>query len=211
MKNILCFGDSNTWGYVPGGDGRRYNRNERWTGRLQSKLGDDYYVIEEGLNSRTVVWDDPIKGDKSGLDYIVPCLQSHKPLDLVVIMLGSNDCKERFSLDGYSIGRSLTRIMDAVLFSRSGREGKAPEILLIAPPPMKENPIRPMAEMGGKAYQRSIDIVEWIEFFAKEYGVYYLEAGSMTGVSSIDGLHLDADGHKKMAEGILKKVREIVG
>ncbi|MBQ9959278.1 MAG: acylhydrolase, partial [Oscillospiraceae bacterium] len=94
-KRILCYGDSNTWGYI-GGVGERFGRDVRWTGRLQTLLGSDYTVIEEGLNSRTTVWDDPVEMHKNGYTYLMPCLQTHRPLDLVIIMLGTNDLERRF-------------------------------------------------------------------------------------------------------------------
>jgi lysophospholipase L1-like esterase len=87
VKRILCYGDSNTWGYDPVTQ-ERFDKNERWTGQLSQMLGGNYDVIEEGLNGRTTVWDDPIEGYKNGRDYLIPCLESHKPLDLVIILLG---------------------------------------------------------------------------------------------------------------------------
>jgi lysophospholipase L1-like esterase len=88
MKTILCYGDSNTWGYAPG-TGKRYLRHERWTGVLQQLLGSNAVVIEEGLNGRTTTLDDPTKPFRNGKDYLIPCLDSHAPLDLVVLMLGT--------------------------------------------------------------------------------------------------------------------------
>ena len=96
MKNILCFGDSNTWGYVPG-TGNRYPKQIRWTGLLQNLLGDSFFIIEEGLNGRTTVLDDPTRIAKNGMTYLRPCLDSQAPIDLVVMMLGTNDCKHRFT------------------------------------------------------------------------------------------------------------------
>ena len=86
MKTILCYGDSNTWGYIPG-TGNRYPRQVRWTGVLQNLLGEKFHVIEEGLNGRTTVMDDPTRIAKNGLPYLRPCLDSHAPIDLVVLML----------------------------------------------------------------------------------------------------------------------------
>ena len=118
-KVILCYGDSNTWGYNPATT-KRFPREVRWTGRLQALLGKEYVVIEEGLNSRTVVWDDPVNGYRSGLSYLIPCLSSQRPVDLVIVMLGTNDTQERFQLNGFNIARSMRRILDAIEISRSG-------------------------------------------------------------------------------------------
>ena len=91
MKNILCYGDSNTWGYIPGGKGR-YEYAVRWTGAAQRLLGDGYRIIEEGLNGRTTVFDSPFDGSVlNGKSHLMCCLMSHAPLDAVVIMLGTND------------------------------------------------------------------------------------------------------------------------
>ena len=97
MITVLCYGDSNTYGYIPE-TGMRYPRDIRYPGRLQLLLGEDYAVIEEGCNGRTTIHDDPIDGWKNGLDYLKPCLNSHKPVDIVILMLGSNDLKETFHL-----------------------------------------------------------------------------------------------------------------
>ncbi len=90
MKTIVCFGDSNTWGFAPISKAR-YDRDTRWPGVLRNALGGGYLVIEEGQNGRTTVWDDPIEANKNGATYLLPCLESHKPLDLLIIKLGTND------------------------------------------------------------------------------------------------------------------------
>lgn len=104
-KTVLCFGDSLTWGFDPrGGEDRvRYGFSERWTRRLQAELGSSYYVIEDGLSGRTTVFDDPVIGDMNGLAQLPTALKTHMPLDLVVILLGTNDAKVRFGLNGDEI------------------------------------------------------------------------------------------------------------
>ena len=120
MKTILCYGDSNTYG-LKSDLVSRYPRNVRWTGILQEKLGSEYYVIEEGLGGRTTVWDDPVEDYKNGKKYLLPCLDSHKPLDLVIIMLGTNDLKSRFSVTPFDIGASMENLVKTIIkwiFSR---------------------------------------------------------------------------------------------
>ena len=109
QKNILCFGDSNTHGYNSK-TGGRFTVEERWTKLLQRKLGDDYYVIEEGLSGRTTSFEDPVFEGLSGLNAIYPCMMTHEPLDLVIIMLGTNDTKDRFNANGFIIGKGLERL-----------------------------------------------------------------------------------------------------
>ena len=113
QKTILCFGDSNTWGFPPD-CGARYDRKTRWPGVLQDALGDACYVIEEGLPGRNTVWDDPVEGGKNGLKQLVPIIHSHMPLDLVIIMLGTNDFKNRFSVSPLDISWSIGRLVKAV-------------------------------------------------------------------------------------------------
>ena len=120
MKTILCYGDSNTWGYNPRTQDR-FPIAERWTGVLAHKLGAEFRVVEEGLNGRTTVWDDPIEGYKNGKEYLIPCLESHRPIDLVVIMLGTNDLKKRFSVSAYDIAQSVGVLVEIVQEARRDR------------------------------------------------------------------------------------------
>jgi lysophospholipase L1-like esterase len=107
MKTIVCYGDSNTWGQ-DGLTKTRYPMDVRWTGVLRNELGADYWVIEEGLCGRTTVWDDPIEGEwKNGLRYLMPCLESQAPIDLVVLMLGTNDLKNRYAVSAFDIANGL--------------------------------------------------------------------------------------------------------
>jgi len=136
MRSILCYGDSNTWGFDPVA-GRRLRPDQRWPGVLRLRLGDGYRVVEEGLNGRTTLWDDPIEGAyKNGLAYLLPCLKSHKPLDLVVIMLGTNDLKGCFGVSASDIAQSAGRLTQTTLESGCGPAGDAPKVLLVAPPPL---------------------------------------------------------------------------
>lgn len=210
-KTVLCYGDSNTWGYIPGSGKLRYDREVRWPGKLQKLLGKGYYVIEEGLNSRTVVWDDPVTGHRSGLEYLIPCLQSHKPLDLVIIMLGTNDTQERFQLNGYNIARSMRRILDVVLISRAGLNEDAPQILLVAPPHIRDNlPETDLGENMGKGCEwRSREIAENYRQVCEEYGIRFLDAQTVCQADIVDAVHLNEEGHRKLAETLSKVVIEM--
>src|SRR5210317_1873174 len=113
MQTILCYGDSNTWGYNPSSQ-QRFSPEERWTGVLQKELGMGYRIIEEGLNGRTTVWDDPIEGFKNGMSYLIPCIESHKPINLITIMLGTNDLKIHFSVSAHDIAESVGVLIEHV-------------------------------------------------------------------------------------------------
>ena len=129
-KRILCFGDSNTWGAVPE-EGTRYPDKVRWTGLLQEKLGDGYQIIEEGYCGRTTVFDDEIEGRLSGIKYFGPCCDSQSPLDLIILMLGTNDLKMRFGVDARTIAFGFQRYLDVL--ATTPMEGNKPKILLVAP------------------------------------------------------------------------------
>ena len=135
-KRILCFGDSNTWGAIPLSEGR-YPADVRWTGVLQRALGEGWTVVEEGHGGRTSVWDDPVEGKPSGLSYLMPCLDSQAPLDLVVLMLGTNDTKERFGCGAEMIAMGMRRLIAAV-GHMNNELLPPPPVLLISPIHMSE-------------------------------------------------------------------------
>ncbi|RKY01575.1 MAG: hydrolase [Spirochaetes bacterium] len=208
MREILCYGDSNTWGWDPEKKAR-YPREIRWTGVLQSELGEDYHVIEEGQNGRTTVWDDPIEGYKNGLEYLYPCLETHKPLDLVIIMLGTNDLKYRFSVSSYDIAKGMGRLIDVVQKSDTGKNNKSPELLVIAPPPLGK--LTEFAEMFQFGTEKSKTLAIHYSNICKEKGCHFLDAGTVIKSSDIDGIHLEAEEHKKLGRAVAKAVKRIIG
>lgn len=207
MKVVLCFGDSNTWGYNPRTK-ERYSKDERWTGVLKKELGQEYEVIEEGLNGRTTVWEDPIEGYKSGKDYLIPCLESHKPVDLVIIMLGTNDLKKRFSLSSYDIANGAGVLVDIALKSGSGPGGGSPKVLLIAPP--KVGKLTEFAEMFEGAREKSEKFSYHYRKTADEYGCEFLDASEVVTSSNIDGIHLELSEHQKLGKRVATLVKRIL-
>ncbi|RME79682.1 MAG: hydrolase [Chloroflexi bacterium] len=207
MKTILCYGDSNTWGYDPV-MGDRFPPHVRWTGVLQQLLGETYRVIEEGLNGRTTVWDDPIEGYKSGKTYLIPCLESHRPLDLVIIMLGTNDLKARFSLTAYDIARGAGVLVDIVNKSGAGPHGQPPQTLLLAPPPVAH--LSDFEEMFAGAAEKSRRLARHYRQVAAEYGCHFFDTGQVIVSSDLDGIHLEAGEHRKLAEALAGQVRKIL-
>lgn len=207
MSTILCYGDSNTWGYDPA-TGERFDRNTRWTGILRNTLGDGYWVIEEGLNGRTTVWDDPIELHKNGATYLPPCLETHKPLELVIIMLGTNDLKQRFSLPPSDIAKGAGVLVKIVQKSEVALGDKAPKVLLMAPPPTVT--LTEFAEMFEGAGEKSKKFGEYYKAVAEELGCAFLDAGSVIVSSELDGIHFDAPQHRKLGEAVAKKVEELI-
>ena len=108
--NILCFGDSNTYGYKPDGTGR-FDTDTRWTSLLQKKLGADHRVIEEGLCGRTTVFQDDLREGRRGLDLIGVTMEMHNPIDLLIVMLGTNDCKARYNASAGTIAKGLAQVI----------------------------------------------------------------------------------------------------
>ena len=208
MKTILCYGDSNTWGYEPATK-ERYSRAERWTGILQRELGAEYYVVEEGLNGRTTVWDDPIEGYKNGKEQLIPCLTSHKPIDLVTIMLGTNDLKQRFSLSAYDIAEGAGVLVNIVQKSDCGPQEGAPKVLLMAPPPVAK--LTEYAEMFEGAEVKSRRFSEHYQRVAQEYGCDFLDTAQVIVSSDLDGIHFEISEHQKLGRAVAARVWEILG
>jgi len=203
MKRILCFGDSNTWGYDPETD-ERYDNTTRWPCVMSRILGDEYEIVEEGMNGRTTVWDDPVDGLMSGLSYLEPCLLSHKPLDKVIIMLGTNDLKDRFCVSAYEIAKSAGRLVQLIQFSDAGPQGTAPEVLLIAPPPivMGENGLDTRLHGLEKSQQFARQFAE----IAKELGCEFADAGEFIESSPVDGIHFSAEAQRDLGKSIAKVI-----
>ena len=203
-QNILCFGDSNTWGYVPV-SADRYARDVRWPGVMATALGANFHVIEEGLCGRTTVWDDPIEGDKNGARYLPACLASHQPLDLVILMLGTNDLKARFSLPALDIAAGAERLVRMIQSSASGRGGKSPAILLAAPPPIDTHGEE--AEMFAGGREKSLVFAARYAAVAERCACSFIDVGQHIAVDAADGIHYSADAHRLLGLAMADVVR----
>ena len=207
MKEILCFGDSNTWGWNPD-DEERFDRDTRWTGILQNLLGNGYRIIEEGLNGRTTVWEDPIELHKKGSDHLLFLLETHRPFDLIMIMLGVNDLKARFSVTAYDIAQSIGTLIAIAQKSNAGREGKPPAILVMAPPPLGK--LSEFAEEFSGGTEKSRNLGRRYREVAEEYGVAFFDTSTVIKTSDIDGVHLEKEAHAALGEAVANLVREMM-
>lgn len=209
-KRILCYGDSNTWGMIPGGV-ERYDDDTRWTGVMQKELGEEYLVIPEGYNGRTTVFDDPIENRISGVKYFLPCTEIHSPLDLVIIMLGTNDLKPRFSVDPGSISYGLKHYINTLKISPM--IGGMPKVLLAAPmlvdPAYKNNAVMDNC-FGDRADERSRGFHAAFSEAAKNLQIEYINAADYAKASELDGIHMDADNHHRLGMAFADKVREML-
>ena len=209
-RTVLCYGDSNTFGHATVGrpDGR-YSPDERWTGVLGAALGSGWMVIEEGLGGRTTVSDDPIEGaDKNGKTYLYPCLRSHRPLDVVVIMLGTNDLKARFNKTAWEIAAGVGVLVDIVKTAAVGRNEGVPEILVVSPPPTSDS-FNEYAEMFIGAPPKSHRLAAEYRRMAAERGVHFFDAGSVIKSDPVDGIHFDPAAHAALGKAIAAEIGKL--
>jgi lysophospholipase L1-like esterase len=175
---------------------------------LRHELGDGYEIIEAGLNGRTTVWDDPIEGYKNGKEQLIPWLETHRPLDLVIIMLGTNDLKMRFSVPAFDIASSAGVLVDIVQKSATGIKNGAPGVLLMAPPPVSK--LTDFAEMFQGAEAKSRKFSQHYRRVAEEYGCEFLDTSKIIVSSELDGIHFEASEHQKLGKAVADAVRRIL-
>jgi len=211
MKRVLVYGDSNTWGAKPI---KRYNIIERYDfldrfpGVLQDELGSNYIIIEEGNPGRTTIWDDPIEGSKNGKTYLIPCLDSHQPLDIVIINLGTNDLKGRFSLSAFDIARSAG-VLVSMVQHWNPFVGQKPKVLLVSPPPISTLPqfFQPMF-IG--AEEKSKRFSDEFRKTAVDLECNFFDAGEYVRPSEIDGVHYEKEAHLRLGKELAKKIRQML-
>jgi len=239
MKTILCFGDSNTWAYIPGSDGGRAPLEERWPSVLEAMLnasageeraGEEraYQVIAEGLNGRTTVFDDPFSPGRSGIAALPMLLDTHAPLDLVIIMLGTNDTKNFFGASAEQISLGMERLADAVAVSEAGpgTEGihdgapglawpparSVPRLLIVAPAPIGDldDDMRPHFAPQERATAVSRGLAGAYRQLAEQLGADFFDAVPVVEVGS-DGVHLTVAGQRALGVALAEQVRELMG
>lgn len=214
MKNVMIFGDSNTWGWDPSNDLvaviKRWPDDVRWPGVMQKELGNEYKVIPEGLNGRTTVWNDPIEEYRCGKDQIIPLLDSHAPLDLVIIMIGTNDLKVRYSVSAQDIANGAGLILDRTL-AQIGAFGPAgPKVLFVAPPPLGpvEKGIFGIMFAGNR--EKSEAMTAHYQNVAETRGVFYFDAATVAKASDADGLHMEKESHAALGQALAAEVKKIL-
>lgn len=203
MKNILCYGDSNTWGCKPGVL-TRLPANIRWTGVLAQMLGDDYCVMEDGINGRSTAWDDPSNLCRNGISGLGYSLYRSKPLDLVIVMLGTNDLNHT-DAEGYYHGIKL--LAKQILQANTGFPGTSnvfldkPRLLLVSP--IEKYP-------GVPGYEESRKLAYYTEKVAQELDIPWLDAAKFAKPSPLDGCHIEEEHHSSLGLAISEKVKEIL-
>lgn len=210
-KHIVCFGDSNTHGYCAdpadnADHGDRFNEDERWTCLLQKKLGDEYLVIEEGLSGRTTVFPDPLHECMSGLDVIYSTLMSHEPVSLLIIMLGTNDTKDRLGASAACIGIGMERLAMKAETVLAWKDKKT-NILIIAPPHIGAG--LNDAAMGVHCHEKSLGVAEEYRQRCAMHGWAFLDAEGLAEFNKIDFMHLTAKGHRQLSDKLAELVPEL--
>lgn len=215
-KSILCFGDSLTWGWIPVEEGSptlRYPFAQRWTGAMSEELGPSYQVIEEGLSARTTSADDPNDPRLNGSQYLPAALASHLPLDLVIILLGTNDTKPFFNRTPYDIAYGMAKLAGQVLTSAGGvgTPYPAPRCLVIAPPPLTPMPHPYFQGMFGGAHAKSQELGKQFEAMAAFLKVDFLDAGKVVTTDGCDGIHFTIQNNLDLGRAVAQKVKDIFG
>jgi len=210
MRTVLCYGDSNTHGQIPGGlvlD--RYEFPARWPGVLARELGSGWHVIEEGLSGRTTVRDDPIEGaEKNGRTYLRPCLMSHAPLDLIILMLGTNDLKTRFNQPASEVAMGIGCLVHDIKELLPGPRGRLPEVLVVAPPPMRDD-LKEWEQIFKDAPRKSRELALQFEIIADSLEVHFFDAGAVVECDPLDGFHINHDAHVALGVAMAREVEAI--
>ena len=214
-KNILCFGDSLTWGWVPKENAvptERYAPDIRWTGILARELGSGYRIIEEGLSGRTTTADDPTDPRLNGSTFLPSAIASHLPVDLVVLMLGTNDTKAYFGRSSFDIATGAMVLAGQVLGSAGGvgTAYPAPDLLLVAPPPLGEidNPWFSLLFEGGR--QKTAALAGLYRSAAEFLGVSFFDAGSVITTDGVDGIHFTEANNESLGLALAVEVKRIL-
>lgn len=210
LPTVVCFGDSNTHGF-DGTTRGRFPRAVRWPGVVARELAGFAHVVEEGLNGRTTIWEDPFETGRNGRAYLLPCLRSHAPVAAVVIMLGTNDLKAVHRLQPAQVAQGAGSLVSAARQSLAGPDGGPPAVLLVAPPPLGE--VMAASELWGfgAAREASRSLPPLFREAAAQTGAAFLDAGELVAVDPADGVHLDAAGHAILGRAVARDVRRLLG
>ena len=210
-KRIMCYADSLTWGWVPVENAvptRRYPFEQRWTGVMAAELGDGYEIVEEALSGRTTAVDDPTDPRLNGASYLPSALASHLPLDLVILFLGTNDTKVYFNRSPFEIAAGVSILIDQIAKSAGGvgTAYPAPQVLLVAPPPLGTFQHTWFAELFRGGLEKSAELARHYEALATFLGIPFINAGEVTSTGGVDGIHFTAENNEALGKALARKV-----
>lgn len=215
LKHVLCYGDSNTFGFNPrqtSPQEMRFEKKERWTGILGELLGKDYDIIEEGLGGRTTVFDDPPTQGRNGLSMLIPLLQSHEPLDLIILMLGTNDAKRVYNASVMEIGRGMEEIVKTCRNPYVYDLGDRPQVLIVSPihlgPEIADSWLGDVFD--GDSPARIRGLASEYKKIADKYGCAFLDASAICKASPADSVHMDTEDHEKLARVLADMIKRMM-
>jgi lysophospholipase L1-like esterase len=207
MRNLLFFGDSNTWGFIPASDHERYPYDERICGVLQKALGNSYKVIEEALNGRMTAWNDPLNEHKNATQQLPFILDSQRPLDVVIIMLGVNDMKHYMGLTAADSAIGMGKLTEIVKTAGCTSERQCPEIILVAPPRYVDGQ-KPFGRIFDGAAEKTKDFARAYKEIADSHKVHFFDAAQVaTPPIEEDGVHIDTEGCRAIAENLAEFIK----
>lgn len=214
QKSIMCYGDSLTWGWIPvieGAPTLRYPYRDRWTGAMAAHLGNGYHVVEEGLSARTTSLDDPNDPRLNGSTYLPSALASHLPLDLVIVMLGTNDTKSYFRRTPFEIANGMAKLVGQIYGSAGGVGAAypAPKILVVAPPPLSPMPHPFFQGTFEGGYEKTAAFAGQYRAMADFMKVNFFDAGTVITTDGCDGIHFTVENNVTLGKALAQKVAEI--
>jgi lysophospholipase L1-like esterase len=209
VSTVVCYGDSNTWGYEAGTERHRFDRSVRWPGVLQQQLGDGVHVVEEGLNSRTTMFDDPEQPFRNGLATLPMILETHAPIDVLVVLLGTNDLFLPQRTDARGAARGTAAIAEAALTSGAGPDGAPPRVLVLIPPPFAR--LRPdWALDSPHGPEESTRFAEAYRVALGDLDCDVLDLATIARHTDIDGIHFEPDQHRAIGLAVADAVRPML-
>jgi lysophospholipase L1-like esterase len=211
MRQILVYADSLSWGIVPT-TRRRLPFEQRWPIVMERALeaaGEAVRVIEDCVNGRRTVWDDPYKPGRNGLAGIAERIEAHSPLDLAILMLGTNDFQVMHPNDAWGSGQGIAALVRAIRSAPIEPGMPVPPVLIVAPPPF-DDPRGPLGPKFKGAAAKSVGLADAFRAVADDLGCAFFDAGSVTSASRVDGIHLDADQHATLGRALAEFVRPLL-
>lgn len=209
MKQILVYADSLTWGIIPS-TRKRLDFNDRWPGVMENVLNENdqkFRIIENCLNGRRTVWEDPFKPGRNGFEGIEQVIEMNSPLELVILLLGTNDFQSVHSFNARHSAQGIRSLITSIRQSPIEPGMPQPSILLAVPPLIKPKGTIAVKFEGSEI--KSQGLCEEYKKVAEELNCSFFDSSSVTSVSEVDGIHLDKDQHHVLGKAMAGKVLEI--